>query len=257
MVNLGASGDYQFGGRLAAVGSVLSVILAAGLPAGTVVSDASVAKDIAVQPTSSAQQRDYRRIIQATWPQLGTKAVTAVVASLYQAVSPIILKDQFKVTPATMGLAMSVQAIMNAIVGGFGLGPLTAAFAESYIVSACLLGLAVGFGGLVPASLTTSHWPWVGLGVVLSVLGHTLATVLTSQSTARVGPDEKGTLLGLEHGLFSAARICTPAGGVALLRAGGPIAISVMCAAISTAVWIPWGLSSGAARNLKAEGKNL
>ena len=29
---------------------------------------------------------------------------------------------------------------------------------------------------------------------------YTSAVVLTSQSTARVGPGEKGTLLGVEHG---------------------------------------------------------
>jgi hypothetical protein len=34
----------------------------------------------------------YGRILAATWPQLVTKAATAVVASTIQTVSPIVLK---------------------------------------------------------------------------------------------------------------------------------------------------------------------
>jgi hypothetical protein len=66
----------------------------------------------------------------------------------------------------------------------------------------------------------TAATPWVTVGVLLSIFGHTLATVLTSMSTARVGGKEKGTLLGLEHGVFSGVRVVAPTLGMALFKAG-------------------------------------
>jgi fucose permease len=44
-----------------------------------------------------------------------------------------------------------------------------------------------------------------------------LATGLTTQTTGAVANDEQGALLGLEHSLFSLARIAGPSIGTALL----------------------------------------
>jgi hypothetical protein len=46
-----------------------------------------------------------------------------------------------------------------------------------------------------------------------------------------VGAGEKGTLLGLEHGVFSGVRVVTPAAGVALFKAGGAASVAAVCAA--------------------------
>lgn len=63
----------------------------------------------------------------------------------------------------------------------------------------------------------------------VSLSSHAHATALTTLTTGAVAPDERGTILGLEHGLFSLARIVgTPLGATLLssppsssIRGGG------------------------------------
>ena len=74
----------------------------------------------------------------------------------------------------------------------------------------------------------------------MSIFGHTLATVLTSMSTSRVGPKEKGALLGLEHGIFSGVRVASPTVGMAIFKVGGAASVSLTCAAIVGGTLAPW-----------------
>jgi hypothetical protein len=55
------------------------------------------------------------------------------------------------------------------------------------------------------------------VSVLHALSAHSLATGLTTQTTGAVEKDEQGTLLGLEHSLFSLARIAGPSIGTALL----------------------------------------
>ena len=50
----------------------------------------------------------------------------------------------------------------------------------------------------------------IGVSVLHSLTTHALATGLTTQTTGAVAAQEQGALLGLEHGLFSLARIGGP-----------------------------------------------
>lgn len=230
---LGAKGDYRLGARLAALGSLLSVVLILCFLPSDGNGDDDGDDATKSKTTTPSTGRNYGRILAATWPQLSTKAATAAVASTFQAVSPIVLKERFGVDPAAMGTAMSAQAMANALVGGLALGPITAAFTEAHTVQGCLALLVAGFVALVPASFNLSPVPWVTVGVVLSVAGHALATVLTSVSTSRVGPWEKGTLLGLEHGVFSGVRVLAPTVGMGVFKVGGAAAMSLSCAAVA------------------------
>ena len=85
------------------------------------------------------------------------------------------------------------------------------------------------------------------LGLGISAAGHVLATALTTASTGAVSPSDRGALLGLEHGLFSAARVVAPAAGIALLGAGGVGAVGAACAAACAAALGALWLSGGAA----------
>ena len=61
----------------------------------------------------------------------------------------------------------------------------------------------------------------VCVSILHSLSAHALATGLTTQTTGSVSKEEQGSLLGLEHSLFSLARIGGPALGTALLEIGG------------------------------------
>ena len=53
--------------------------------------------------------------------------------------------------------------------------------------------------------------------VAVALSSHVHATALTTLTTGAVPPGERGTILGLEHGLFSLARIVGPPLGTTLL----------------------------------------
>lgn len=70
---------------------------------------------------------------------------------------------------------------------------------------------------------------------------HSLATGLTTQTTGSVEKDEQGALLGLEHSLFSLARIAGPSLGTMLLAResnGGFWYVAICCAAVDLALVI-------------------
>ena len=52
------------------------------------------------------------------------------------------------------------------------------------------------------------------------------------QTTGSVSPDEQGALLGLEHALFSCARVFAPVVATAVLSTCGIAGVAAACAAI-------------------------
>jgi predicted MFS family arabinose efflux permease len=75
---------------------------------------------------------------------------------------------------------------------------------------------------------------------VLSIIQYVLATTTTGESTSRVQNNEKGTLLGLEHSLFAAARIATPQLGTMILTNYGVSAVSISCGAVYGSIALLW-----------------
>jgi len=59
--------------------------------------------------------------------------------------------------------------------------------------------------------------------IAVSLSSHAHATSLTTLTTGSVGADERGAILGLEHGLFSMARIAGPKLGTTMLSRGPSI----------------------------------
>jgi uncharacterized protein YqgC (DUF456 family) len=83
-----------------------------------------------------------------------------------------------------------------------------------------------------------SSFFYIVLASVLHALAsHALATGLTTQTTGAVDKSEQGALLGLEHGLFSMARIAGPTMGTYLLStSGGFWVVAVSCGTIDVAL---------------------
>ena len=76
--------------------------------------------------------------------------------------------------------------------------------------------------------------------VVASILhalaSHVLATALTTQTTGVVDKSEQGALLGLEHGLFSLARVGAPPTASYLLTSSGFWSIALCCGTVDVAL---------------------
>jgi hypothetical protein len=88
----------------------------------------------------------------------------------------------------------------------------------------------------------SEYYLFVVINILLSMFSYMLATVVTSLSTTLISPSEKGTLLGLEHSLFAAARVFSPQMGVFLMRYGGTATVSAGCFVVYFSVILLWQL---------------
>jgi len=286
---LGSSGDYYFGAKLAVGGSLLSVALtllfmpSSSLPLPSSSSSSlSTAKSgggyVAVpnqEPEDSAAAADDRSsgsngtvqqvlastvgVIQVVWLLLSTKVITSVANAMSQAAFPLILKDTYRLNEQQMGMVMSAMSAFNGVVNAFLLGPIVAflggkltSVIEASITNMALVSFVLAVAALpsvVAVSWTGGIGEFLGLSFVLSIFQYTLFTTITSESTTRVKPTEKGTLLGLEHTLFAAARIAAPQVGVWLLKSGGVPAVSVACGSVFLTVLGIWSVFKGTLKN--------
>jgi fucose permease len=102
----------------------------------------------------------------------------------------------------------------------------------------------VGIPGFALLSYRGGLYEFLVLTFILSMFQYVLSTTITGESTAIVKPTEKGTLLGLEHALFAAARIAAPQAGILLLDWGGVSAVSACCSVIFLGVLLTWNAYS-------------
>lgn len=78
-------------------------------------------------------------------------------------------------------------------------------------------------------------WQVAAVSVFHALSAHSLATGLTTQTTGAVDREEQGALLGLEHSLFSLARIAGPSKGIMLLsenETNGFLLVATCCASM-------------------------
>mmetsp|Transcript_109948 Transcript_109948/g.355031 ORF Transcript_109948/g.355031 Transcript_109948/m.355031 type:complete len:414 (+) Transcript_109948:135-1376(+) len=238
---LGASGNYYLGAKLAVAGSLLSVALSLLLPAGHV-----GAKDEKEAQAGSAGIAKMLAVAMrpAVVAILATKLGASVGSSMKQSVFPLVLKDGFGVAEGGMGVAMSVTMVVNSLVGAFVIGPFTNKFKPRVLVPACILAKAcceAAIGLVAPGSAAVAmlpdavhaSLPFAGCFVLGSTFQFALATTLSVLSTSAVGKDEQGSLMGVEHAMFSGARIGTPTLAAYLFSIGGVPLVAGTCTSIS------------------------
>ena len=135
-----------------------------------------------------------------------------------------------------------------AFFGAFFMAPLTKMLGSLGMMNLGMLSRSVL--GLVTAGMVITYASLLSTGsnssvnlefvlvqvIILSILHnlsqHVLATGLTTQTTGSVDKDEQGALLGLEHSLFSLARIGGPAIGTTLFGFGGVLQVELACGSI-------------------------
>jgi predicted MFS family arabinose efflux permease len=232
---LAEKGDLYAAAKLAVVGSLLSVLLSLlFLP--------NFVNPKQIQSTNSGELADatlkkkrsfldeLRRsgeisVRSALWPLLLVKVIGGVAASMHATALPMLLTQKLGFDPAQLGIAMSSSMFAVAAFGAAGMAPLTIMLGASGLAKVGLgLRAILGFAIAAVVSVSFKHDSVMMQVIIASVLhalaSHALATGLTTQTTGAVGAQEQGALLGLEHGLFSLARIGGPEMGTALLAAG-------------------------------------
>jgi hypothetical protein len=159
-------------------------------------------------------------------------------ASMHSTALPLVLTQTLGFEPAELGFSMSCSMFAVAAFGAVAMAPLTTYFGSfgminMGLVTRSVLGLVVAFiVSMSKGSSDATMTQIVGVSVLYSLSQHILATGLTTQTTGSVDKDEQGGLLGLEHGLFSLARIGGPAMGIYFLGAGGLWMVETACGSL-------------------------
>ncbi|CAE7568033.1 Slc22a18 [Symbiodinium microadriaticum] len=272
---LGSSGNYYVGAQVAVAGSLLSALLclfmsadhvtAKPLKTGLYVSPPATPSSAAseaygkdgntvippVIELEGPKRQGVLHVIERAWFLLGSKTITSVANSMAAATLPLILKNTYGMQEAGMGAAMSVMSGFNALVNSVFLGPVAEWHGNNLVAVTrnVLLGMTIFYAaqymcnGLTfaePFAILNGIYPFLITSIIISMHQYVLSTVITAESTALVDEKEKGTLLGMEHSLFAAARIISPQTGVLVLHSYGAAGVSASCGAVFLAVYATW-----------------
>ena len=255
---LGASGDYYMGAKIAVAGSLLSAVLTLFMTTEQAIDETKDStkeknsSEDSVSTTSAKIIPTTFEVVSVVWLFLTTKVVTSVANAMAAAALPLILKNTYGLDEKGLGFSMSLMSGCNAIVNGLFLAPIVGLAGGDLktVIGACLSSMCVvsamqaiaampSFVALTPLA-GAGFYEYMSLTFLLSIVQYVLSTTITGESTARVGPHAKGTLLGLEHSLFAAARVVAPQTGVYLLKTGGVSAVSSACAGVFAVVLALW-----------------
>jgi OCT family organic cation transporter-like MFS transporter 18 len=244
--------DLYSGAKLAVVGSLVSVILSwMYLPDGSIDSSSGVAKPSGSHPPSLHRQRSFVQELQHSiqmmirptlWPLLLVKVVGGFAASMHSTALPLVLTQNLAFDSSQLGFSMSCSMLAVAAFGAVCMAPLASRLGPPGMGRAGLLlraTLASLLATIVNTATANSKHLMLRV-VVVSVMhalsSHMLATGLTTQTTGSVSKEEQGALLGLEHGLFSLARIGGPPTGSWILTVSGFWGVALTCGTIDVAL---------------------
>jgi OCT family organic cation transporter-like MFS transporter 18 len=239
-------GDLYLGAKLAVVGSLISVVLSL-LFLPNAQSSSINATDIPVKKRSFVQElRKSGEIALRSnlWPLLIVKVIGGISASMHSTALPLVLTQKLHFEPSQLGLAMSTSMFAVAGFGAICMAPLTfflgaPGMARTGLVARALLATLLATIVAATSSNNVDSVMRVVVAYVLhSLASHVLATGLTTQTTGNVSKTEQGALLGLEHGLFSLARIGAPPLSTFLLSSGSGSfwRVAGVCSAIDLAL---------------------
>lgn len=249
-------GDLYFSAKLAVMGSLVSLVLSyMFLPDATAPVTGSAEK----QSDNSKNEKNISSVSESlqntlaiglrpnVWPLLTVKLMGGVAASMFSTTLPLVFSQQLKFEASQLGLGMSVSMFSVAVFSAVFMAPMASFIGPDGMAT---LGL-VGRICMIPSmalivSMAKQSYNVNSRVVVMEVViisffqalsDHSLATGLTTQTTGAVEKDEQGSLLGLEHSLFSLARIVGPSLGTMLLASeysnlDGFVLVASCCAVI-------------------------
>eukprot|EP00980_Cylindrotheca_fusiformis_P014538 scaffold3914_cov121-Cylindrotheca_fusiformis.AAC.7 len=242
--NLADQGDYSIGAKLAVAGSLLSVLLSLlFLPNNTAKKQSEQCEGESKKRSFLQELKDSGKLLvrSGLWPLLMIKVVGGVIASMHSTAMPLVMTKDLSLEPSQLGMIMSSSMFAVAAFGAVAMAPLTQLLHSSRTLGMIQLGLlfraVMGWSlAWVIVSSFSKHYSdgllvysVIGCSILHALASHTLATGLTTQTTGIVSKEEQGSLLGLEHGLFSLARIVGPTIGTRLLEWKGLWAVELTC----------------------------
>ena len=153
--------------------------------------------------------------------------VYALAFTIFQSNFALWAKTRLHFTVQTTSYVLTYVGILAILVQGLAIGTLTRRFRERMLI---LAGAVVMSVSLLAWALTP-NLPWLLIVLPpIALAGSVLGTVLSSQLTKAVPPEEVGGILGLSQSLQTVAQIVAPATGALLLERAG--------------TWAPGALSS-------------
>lgn len=241
-------GDLFAGARLAIWGSIISVILSI-----IFLKDRSSSERTEGNKTNSDTQKEHQQSflqsIQKTLsylrhptigPLLFIKLLNGVSSSAFTTILPLVLVNKLHLDTSQLGYFMSASSLSVAVFASFGISA-SMSLVGNRSDRLASLGLAlravsiVCFGGVVSWCLlhliaaddtseeqqlvlpTEGLWLATIASIAVSISSHMHATSLTTLTTGAVSVEQRGAILGLEHGLFSLARVVGPPFGTHIL----------------------------------------
>jgi MFS transporter, OCT family, solute carrier family 22 (organic cation transporter), member 18 len=286
---LAEHGDLYVGAKVAVAGSVLSVLLSLlFLP------DEAASKDTNEKPPdvpigNTDDKRSNDKMLKTKrsfmdelkhsaeiatrsglWPLLVIKVISGVASSMFDTALPIVLTQQLHFDPAALGLMMSSSMFVSAAFGVVGIHMVTQALGAIGMIQWSLLlrpvlnffVAAIVTSSITPMKIVTTPMSTTSLMIVTTTLrglaSHALSTGLTTRSTGIVTSQEQGTLLGLEHGLFSMARIAGPTFGTGIYTMAGNSfwAVAVACGCTDISLLAVLSRITTSSKNTNGNNKN-
>lgn len=244
---LGATGDYFVGARLACAGSLLAVALVFFMPKSIDGVDESKTKKKKTKEQEAPWLSRVASILALVWLFLFVKMMTSIANSMARSAQPVILK-RLGIKEDGMGMVMSFQFAFGGFANAFLLAPLTEFMGGhvSKVVRNCVVVMGLGYviqsivySEAGSAALFDSEagggsmmYPFIGMIMLLSIFQYSLGTAITAVTSSMVPKNMQGTLMGLEHSLFAVAYMVGPQMGAAGLEAGGVSGLSAACAIV-------------------------
>ena len=228
------------GARLAVWGSLISVVLSV-----LYLKDHQTKKEKTDKPQHSSKIQNSTTFIQSIQktltylkhptigPLLFIKLLNGVSSSAFSTILPLILANKLHFKTTQLGYFMSASSLSVAAFAAICIKPLMSYVGDqpdklAFTGILCRLLSIVSFGLVVTHVMSAyeeeilNTWLIITTcsSVAVSLSSHMHATSLTTLTTGTVSREERGAIIGLEHGLFSMARIVGPPLGTALLSRG-------------------------------------
>jgi len=265
---LGATGDYFVGAKLACAGSLVAVALVFLLPKSMDEGMEKVAKGVkgrgGKKNSGEKEEKSWssrvQLVLSLVWLFLFVKIMTSIANSMARSAQPVILK-RLGIKEDGMGTVMSFQFAFGGFANAFLLAPITELMGGhvSKVVRNCILVMGLGYvvqaivysdagsaflfdGATTTTDGSTMMYPFIGMIMVLSIFQYSLGTAITAVTSTLVPKNMQGTLMGLEHSFFAIAYMVGPQLGNKGLEVGGVSGLSAACAVFFGGVFLVFSM---------------
>lgn len=240
--------DLYVGARLAVWGSIVSLVLSVFY-----LKDHTAQNE---QQNKNNKKPSFvdslKNTLKLLWhPNVSTllllKLLNGVSSSAFNTILPLLFANRLHLPPSNVGYLMSASSLSVAMFAGVGITPALKYLGRndasrlavvgiamrvfSMLIFAIMISVCISDGmnvhaeqnattsAPIPARILSNNGflSITAAAVLISLSSHMHATSCTTLTTGAVSSDERGALLGLEHGLFAMARIVGPPMGTWLL----------------------------------------